>query len=571
MAQKTISLNRMAVGATAIVYGVFVFLLVCMDLYLIGDYQKTRRWEEEQLLSGYVEQLHTDMEENNATFYDVFSNNRYFQALTASLSELEGYNNEHELNFSLTNRVMLEEWMHGFIIYYSGGEKTRYYMDTDRVKLGDIRTVKARADELLQEKNAGWHWIFMETDEHLYGLLSGSKGKAAFCIVYNPDWIEQSLAQEKGGRRIFYVCEGRMFGKEAPDELMEELPGELSRVDNSFRGYMDGSYICAQRVENTQLWVCMASRVTLFTYMNLPQLFLVLFTIGSLFFAWQLYRYMRRELVVPLRELGVVMNRIRDGEWEAVVEHGARFEEIQKINEALGVMMTEIKKQKLLSYEQTIEKQRAQMQYLQLQLKPHFYLNSLKTLNAFALNGESGRMQDLIMHLSYHLRYLLQAERELVPLSAEIDYVRNYEMLQGDMAGRRFSIDWTVQEDLGGWQVPTLCIQTFVENSFKYAKLGGMEKELIIWISVSELETEDGRFLDICVRDNGAGYPEHILEEINEEPLEGCVSVGINNLKRRCSLLYQGWVEYDFFNDEGAVSELILPFRQSGTEMVVTG
>ena len=86
MAQKTISLNRMAVGATAIVYGVFVFLLVCMDVYLIGDYQKTRRWEEEQLLSGYVEQLHTDMEENNATFYDVFSNNRYFQALTASLS-----------------------------------------------------------------------------------------------------------------------------------------------------------------------------------------------------------------------------------------------------------------------------------------------------------------------------------------------------------------------------------------------------------------------------------------------------------------------------------------------------
>ena len=49
------------------------------------------------------------------------------------------------------------------------------------------------------------------------------------------------------------------------------------------------------------------------------------------------------------------------------------------------------------------------------------------------------------------------------------------------------------------------------------------------------------------------------------------MSVGIYNLKRRCSLLYQGWVEYDFFNDEGAVSELILPFRQSGTEMVVTG
>ena len=202
-----------------------------------------------------------------------------------------------------------------------------------------------------------------------------------------------------------------------------------------------------------------------------------------------LYRYMRREIILPLRELGVVMNRIRDGEWEAVVEHGARFEEIQKINEALGAMMTEIKKQKLLSYEQTIEKQRAQMQYLQIQLKPHFYLNSLKTLNVFALNGESGRMQDLIMHLSYHLRYLLQAEREMVPLAAEIDYVRNYEKLQEDMAGRRFVILWTVQEEMDEWTVPTLCIQTFVENSFKYAKLSSMQKELVIEISVSQLET----------------------------------------------------------------------------------
>ena len=114
---------------------------------------------------------------------------------------------------------------------------------------------------------------------------------------------------------------------------------------------------------------------------------------------------------------------------------------------------------------------------------------------------------------------------------------------------------------MADWEVPTLCIHTFIENSFKYAKLGSVQKELIIQIRINELETEEGKFLDIQIRDNGAGYPENILREINAEPVEGSVSVGINNLKRRCRLLYGTWAEYDFYNEDGAVSELVLPWN----------
>ncbi len=43
MPHKNISLNKMAATAMGIAYGVFLILLVCMDWYLIGDYQKSRR------------------------------------------------------------------------------------------------------------------------------------------------------------------------------------------------------------------------------------------------------------------------------------------------------------------------------------------------------------------------------------------------------------------------------------------------------------------------------------------------------------------------------------------------
>ena len=70
---------------------------------------------------------------------------------------------------------------------------------------------------------------------------------------------------------------------------------------------------------------------------------------------------------------------------------------MQRTIDTVNVMVDEIQKQKMTLYEQTIENQKAQMQYLTMQLKPHFYLNGLKTLNALAMNGENEKMQNVII------------------------------------------------------------------------------------------------------------------------------------------------------------------------------
>ena len=86
-----------------------------------------------------------------------------------------------------------------------------------------------------------------------------------------------------------------------------------------------------------------------------------------------------------------------------------------------------------------------------------------------------------------------------------------------------------------------------------------------------ELETEDGRFLDICVRDNGAGYSEALLQQINDRPQAengstDNIGVGIRNLQRRCELHFGGRAEYNFYNEGGAVSELILPWSEEDND-----
>ena len=236
------------------------------------------------------------------------------------------------------------------------------------------------------------------------------------------------------------------------------------------------------------------------------------------------------------------------------------------MNDALAAMVEEIQKQKILSYEHMLEKQQTQMRFLQLQLKPHFYLNGLKTLNAMVMEEDWRATQDVIISLSEHMRYLLQSERELVPLAAEVDFVKNYTQLQAKMTGRQFEIFWNIRKPSRDWQVPVLCIQTFLENSFKYAKMGSAQKKLQLRIAIRELETEDGAYLDISVRDNGRGYPEEILDSINDDPEREGAGVGIKNLQRRCQLLYDGEAQYNFYNDNGAVSELSLPWKEETRE-----
>ena len=278
-----------------------------------------------------------------------------------------------------------------------------------------------------------------------------------------------------------------------------------------------------------------------------------------------LRRQMDEYMVVPLRRLVQTMNQVRDGQWEAKVE-SVDYEEIQMVNDALETMVGEIRKQKILTYEHRLEAQQTQMRFLQLQLKPHFYLNGLKTLNAMVMEEDWRSTQDVIISLSEHMRYLLQAERELVPLQAELEFVKNYTRLQSQMTGRTVDVQWNIRTPGRNWLVPVLCIQTFLENSFKYARIGSVQKHLQLRISVRELETEEGAYLDISVRDNGQGYPEDVLDCINDEPEREGPGVGIKNLQRRCALLYGGRAQHNYYNDNGAVSELILPWKETTHE-----
>lgn len=562
MKQKFVSLKRVTYVAIVVGYSAILLLLFSMDWILISSYQKNLQQREEEQFEKYIEQIENDMRELTKFAYDIYSDNIYFQALSGRLSELEAYNNAYELNDLLSKKVMREDGLHAYCIFYSN--TVRYFYDNNEVSFDGMQFLKEYFYQEVSTDNK-WEWNYVDTGEGQYETLVCKKNEVAVGLAFRlPDmdmWVEENMESEAD---ILLFQKSQVYGDEElarKIKLQEHIKNGQSNVRYTAEGYR----VYARKINGRDLWICTAVHLGFGSFLNGLHIVLLLITVGAFVAALVTFRFIRRKMLLPLRELTDVMNRIREGDWEVKVKADTTFSEIREVEETFITMLTEVRHQQIRSYEETSAKHKAQMQYLQLQLKPHFYLNGLKMLNVLAMDGENERMQELIMNLSEHMRYLLQSDCELVSLRSEANHTENYIRLRKNITGRKCDVIWTIAEEIEEEMVPTLCIQTFVENSFKYAKHSQVGEKLIIHISASLLETEEGNFLNIRVRDNGNGYDEKILEEINDNLPEGR-GVGIHNLKQRCKILYDNRVEFFFYNDGGAVSEFIMALEERKEE-----
>lgn len=557
--QKPLYLNRAISMIVMVGYSAFLILMLIMDWYLIREYQYESRKTEQTALNSYIDKTQDYMDRIDRQLYDIYANDENFQALQKKENDIDEFGHAYELKETLNKRMLAEENMSGFFIFYDNRQKSWYYTNLAKVRAEQTTDIKELLLRHLENDGKMRSWISLTVDGDTNLATYYEKERVAVFGIHSMKNVEQELQESMGKEVSVILLDGGVPLKNG--ELSKEL-----KLDNTIQSYSDtfqikkGRYqVYGRRIPNMDLWVCTAYPVNIWSVMTVQQLFLLILTGISILAVCMMFRFVRREVVHPLHQLTSTMNTIREGGSREVPQMDVRFYEIQEVNDTLGEMVKELEKQKLLVYEEIIEKQKAQMQYLQLQLKPHFYLNGLKTLNALAMENQTEKMQELILNLSAHLRYLLQTERELVPLHMELEFVENYVNMQKHITGRPVSCQITRDGEVDSWLVPVLAVHTFVENSIKYARLGSSTVPLEIQVSASLLSTEEGQFLDLIVQDNGQGYPDEILDEINGDAAVGKRCVGINNIKRRCRILYGEKAEYSFANFDGALSELIIP------------
>jgi len=165
---------------------------------------------------------------------------------------------------------------------------------------------------------------------------------------------------------------------------------------------------------------------------------------------------------------------------------------------------------------QEIEIKISQMELksLRSQLDPHFIFNALNSIKDFIKRNDTKSSKQYLDDFSYLMRYILDSSRENKSLLAnELKYIRTYLNLEAMRFGNRFGFIIELSDDIfpENIAIPSLMLQTFVENCIKHGKVGTLNYAGLIEIYVS-IVNED-RIL-IRVLDNGVGIN---INELNSD------------------------------------------------------
>lgn len=164
----------------------------------------------------------------------------------------------------------------------------------------------------------------------------------------------------------------------------------------------------------------------------------------------------------------------------------------------------------------------------QAQIKPHFLYNALSSVISFCYtDGEKAAY--LLSMLSQYIRYILDMDRStlVVPLHRELELIQAYVEIEKARFGERFDFIFNMDEGLRSVEIPSLCIQPFVENAIRH---GLFEKEGQGRVSLTI--QAGGNYMKVIIEDDGVGMPDDLLYQLTgDEQLDG--SIGIHNIRKR--------------------------------------
>lgn len=106
----------------------------------------------------------------------------------------------------------------------------------------------------------------------------------------------------------------------------------------------------------------------------------------------------------------------------------------------------------------------ARLQALQARIRPHFLFNSINAVLSL-IRQEPKRAETALEDMADLFRVLMADNRELAPLTREVDLCRQYLSLEQLRLGERLKVEWRTDRMPGDALVPPLILQPLLENA----------------------------------------------------------------------------------------------------------
>ena len=192
--------------------------------------------------------------------------------------------------------------------------------------------------------------------------------------------------------------------------------------------------------------------------------------------------------------------------------------------------------------------QLAELRLLKAQLNPHFLFNALNTVRSL-IADDPQVAQIAVTRFANTLRYALSAgQHEIVPLSRELEIVRDYLEIESLRLEDRLSVDYSVSEEAAAVGIPAMLLQTLVENAVKHG--------------IAELPQGGRVSVEAMVRDGML-----VLEVANSRPAAAVLTAGgtgLRNAAERLRLMFgpSASISLDLSQPDSAVASVRIPVEK---------
>ncbi len=258
--------------------------------------------------------------------------------------------------------------------------------------------------------------------------------------------------------------------------------------------------------------------ITLLYLMLIPALFMIL----------------NRILLRPLRKISSAMTRLKSGDQEYRIGKHKYSREFLNINETFNTMADNIHQLKIEKYEAELKRQKMELRNLQLQIRPHFLLNTFNLMYSLSQLDDRENLENTILYMSDYFRYIFRSNEELEIFSLELNLIKSYIEVAKLRYPGDFEIDYEVSEEALQVRIPPLLIHNYVENIIRHALHNGS----VVHIHLSAA-VHDGT-AEFIIADDGPGMDPELTRQINSDSLEngdGNAHVGLLNSYQRIKYL----------------------------------
>jgi two-component system sensor histidine kinase YesM len=530
-------------------FAIFTLLIPVTGMFIYANYQSRStlitqvRVTHENMLQNYLIQI--DNQLKSAVSFAI--NTAWFESdpqIALSSNDSESALAKMRISLVLSDRIVLNSIIDTLFVYtdkefISSSQTSLEIEERDALKSYVLMAAESIDTSITSPKN-NWNLVTLHNHSVMVHFSQGENGVLTGAYINLDRLLSHYVTNDEFSTLLLQpsITLAALSSKYPNDNLI--ITSDSSSAPISFVEIIPESSILNSLPFMQKYTLVISVLVTLL----LPFVFFLL----------------RMSVVLPLQKLNRAMKHIQRGELQYRITPYKTSNEIAMVNHTFNQMMDEVQHLKISVYEEEIKTQKSLLRNLQMQIQPHFIINSLNMVYNLLENKDYQTAKQLIVYSVDFYRYMVKVDTDLVLLHEEVKHVSTYLQIQMIRYKDKFTYSIDIDPLVEDMLVPPMLIQNFVENSIKYAI--HMNKCIHISVKINSFEIDYYPYSLIKISDTGNGYPVSQLACLNEGKKiidNNGEHIGIRNTVQRLALLFDGQAKWHFYNDNGAVSELAFP------------